>query len=368
VERPGVSLWGVDPKSGAVRWQTVLGSDWPLALQNKAQSEELTTLGMDGERMTLSASQLKAGGFLESTLPRPGEFRLPASVEQRLEGEGFTILVPGPNARQLLVSREGGAFRPIDLPVALGASPLIWGRDVLIPGDDGRAYLIDPTTGESRAEPFVPTFDRTHATSWRSPARLDDDAVVLVDDAGKVRRLTLVNDPRPRLVASAEVALGASLLADPASTGSAVVLATSDGRIRALSARDLSPVGAWPVESSLATFPTSRGSLAFATDRNGSVYAFGADGQRIWSNKLRGTSAVGAPAILDDSAWFLALDGSLHRFSLTDGSPLDRIELNLLPAGDLRTNGPDLVVPVANGTVRPLSLQEESGGKPSTSP
>ncbi|WP_406699924.1 PQQ-binding-like beta-propeller repeat protein [Singulisphaera sp. Ch08] len=368
IERPGVSLWGLDPKTGIVRWQTVLGSAWPLALQNTPRSDELTTLGMDGQRLSLSDRQLRAGGFLESTLPRPAEFRIPVGVERRLEGEGSTILVPGSSAKQLLVSREGGAFRPIDLPVALGASPLFWGRDVLIPGSDGRAYLIDPTTGESRAEPFVPDFDRTHATSWRAPARLDDDAVVLVDDAGKVRRLTLVNDPRPRLVASVEVSLGASLLADPVSTGSAIVLATSDGRLRSLAARDLSPIGAWPVESSLAMLPTSLGSLVFATDQSGGVYAFGADGQRIWSTKLRGTGAVSAPAILDDSVSFLTQDGVLHRLSLTDGSPLDRIELNLLPAGDLLTSGPDLVVPVANGTVRLLSLQKESGGKPSTSP
>ncbi|AGA29349.1 outer membrane protein assembly factor BamB family protein [Singulisphaera acidiphila] len=368
VEKQGVSLWGVDPRTGTVRWQTVLGSGWPLALQTRAQGEELTTLGMDGQRIQIPASQLKAGGFLESPLPRPGEFRIPASVERRIEEEGLTILVPGPNARQLLVSRESGPFQPIELPITLGAAPLAWGRNVLIPGSDGRAYLIDPTTGESKAEPFVPTFDRTHTTSWLAPARLDDDAVVLIDDAGKVRRLTVVNDPRPRLVASAEVALGASLLADPASTGSAVVLATSDGRIRALAARDLSPVGAWPVESPLAIFPTSVGSLVFATDLGGGVSAFGADGQRIWTTKLRGTVAASAPAILDDSAWFLTQDGSLHRLALANGSPLDRVELDLLPAGDLQTNGTDLVVPVANGTVRAFSLQKESGGKPSTSP
>lgn len=372
LERPGVSVWGVDPRTGAVHWQTVLGSAWPLALQSSPQSEDLETLGMDGQRLKITASQLKAGGFVESPLPRPGSFRLPTGVEHRLEGEGMTILVPEPHARQLLVSREGGAFQAIDLPVALGANPLLWGSNVLIPGDDGRAYLIDPHSGESRAEPFVPPFDRTHATSWRSPARLDEDAVVLVDDAGKVRRLTVVSDPRPRLVASAEVALGAGLLADPASTGSAIILAVSDGRIRALAARDLSPVGAWPMESALARFPTSLGSLVFATELGGGVSAFGADGQRIWSTKLRGTFAASAPAIQNDSAWILAQDGSLHRFALSDGAPLDRIDLNLLPAGDLRTNGPDLVVPVARGTVRALSLpnpeSKESGGKPSTSP
>lgn len=369
-ERPGVSLWGIDPQSGNVRWQTVLGSTWPIPWQSSTRSDDLTTLGTDGRTIALPAAQLRSGGFIESALPGPGEFRLPSAARQQLEleGDGLTVLVPSPNARQLLVRRDGGAFRPVELPAALGAAPLVWGRDVLVPGDDGRVYLIDPASGESKAEPFVPTFDRTHATTWRAPVRLDGDAVALVDDSGRVRRLTLVSDPRPRLTASAEVALDATLVADPASTGSALLLATSDGRIRALAARDFSPVGAWPVDAPLATGPTAVGSLAFATDQVGGVTAFGSDGQRLWSTTLRGTVAFTAPAIVGEACWFLTRDGSLHRLALADGSLLDRLELHLLPAGDLKTIGSELVVPVANGTVRPLNLQTQPGEKAATNP
>ena len=89
----------------------------------------------------------------------------------------------------------------------------------------------------------MPDYDRDKPTRWLAPALLEDDAVVLADDSGRVRRLTRPTDPRPRLVVTAEVNLGKGLRAAPAATGGAVVLATDDGQVRALAARDLSPLG-----------------------------------------------------------------------------------------------------------------------------
>jgi outer membrane protein assembly factor BamB len=365
---PGVSLWGIEPQSGSVRWQTVLGAPWPTGLAATPRGEGLTGQGPDGRTLALTADLLARGGFVEAPLPGPGKFRLPRGPVLRLEGNGFTVLVPGTGSRHLQVRTGAGAFRQIDLPTALGAAPLVWGRDVLVPGSDGRAYLIDPATGESRAEPFVPVFDRAHPTRWRAPVLLDADSVVLADEGGKIRRMSLVNDPRPRLVAAAEVSLGASLLADPAATAGAVVVATSDGRVRSLSARDLSPVGAWPLAAPLADAPASVDGHVFVADIDGGILALGGDGQRLWSSSLAGSVPYGPPLLREDSVWFLARDGSLRRHSLKDGTALDRIDLNLLPAGPLRTIGGDLVVAVGNGTVRPVSPTKDAGGTPSTAP
>lgn len=367
-ERPGVSLWGLEQQTGAVRWQTLLGTAWPLAPVGTPDGEKLTTLGFGGEPLSITGAQLGAGGFLKSSLPGPGEFRVPAGRVHRLEGDGMTVLVPSAEARHLLVRSGEGKFRRVELPVRLAADPLLWGSDVLIPGDDGRAYLIDPTTGESRAEPFVPVFDRARPTHWRSPVKLDDNAVALADDAGKVRRLSLVKDPRPRLTATAEASLGSGLIGDPTSTGAAIIVATLDGRIRALSARDLSPAGAWEMEAPLAMTPVAVGGRAFAADHARGVHAFANDGQRLWSATLRGGAATGPPVVRDDSAWFLARDGSVERLSLADGKSLDRIELDLLPAGSLSAVGDRLVVPVASGTLRLLNIEDQTkatiGGKP----
>jgi hypothetical protein len=55
-----------------------------------------------------------------------------------------------------------------------------------------------------------------------------------------------------------------------------------------------------------------------------------------------------------ESAWFLARGGALQRHALADGAPLDRLELDILPAGELQALGSQLVVPVGVGTFQTL--------------
>jgi hypothetical protein len=84
------------------------------------------------------------------------------------------------------------------------------------------------------------------------------------------------------------------------------------------------------------------------------VHVFAPDGQRLWSNSLRDGPSSGRPAVVGDSMWFLTRQGSLQRHALADGSPLDRLDLNILPVGDLQVVGAHLVVPAGLGTLRIL--------------
>src|SRR5262249_44296263 len=154
----------------------------------------------------------------------------------------------------------------------------------------------------SLAEPYVPQFDRDRQGSWRTPVILDRETVILADDAGRVRRISLKANPVPRLVADTETTLDHRIISDPASTGAAVLLATADRRVPSLAARDLSPVGAWALPAPLAGQPVGLGDGAFVMDKSGGVMAFGRDGQRTWSISL-GAEVIGAPSFLDQSAF-----------------------------------------------------------------
>jgi len=368
---PGVALWGLDPQTGRQVWRTVLGAPWPSPPRvDPAGGGSLTALGVDGRPIPLPKSLLATGGFVAAQLPRPGGFRLPAGSAARVDGPGWTAVAPALGSTRLLARAGGGEFREVRRPAPLGAAPLAWGRDLFVPGDDGRAYLIDPLTGESRAEPFVPPFDRAKPTRWRGAVKLGDDAVALADDSGRVRRLTRVEDPRPRLVVSAEATLGKPLAADPAATPSALVLVTADGRARALSARDLSPAGAWPLDAPLALPPAAVGGLTFLADTAGRVLALGPAAPRLWSADLNaaghagGSAALvaGAPAVRGDLVWFLAADGALHARSLADGRPAADLPLDVLPAGGPLAAGDDLYIPVGPGSLRRLTAEPERPG------
>jgi hypothetical protein len=267
----------------------------------------------------------------------------------------MTVIVPQPDSGSLWVQdpAKPGGWRETALPTATAAAPCVWREALLVVGTDNRVYLIDPVTNRSRAEPYVPQFDRDRQGVWRAPALLDGDTVVLADDVGRVRRLGVKTSPVSRLTAEAETTLDQRIIGDPASTGAAVLVATADRRVRALAARDLSPVGAWPLDAPLAGRPVGLGDGALVMDRAGGVMAFGRDGQRTWSVKLS-AEVVGVPQVVGRSILFLTADGILHARGRSDGAPLERRALGILPAGGPLAVGGEVMIAVAPGTIRPL--------------
>jgi outer membrane protein assembly factor BamB len=352
---PGTSLWGVEASTGTVRWRTVLGASWPVPLAESKTGDVLSTISSDGLELTLARDQLRKGGFVEQPLPSPGKFRLPTTTTQRLELEGATVIVPSADADKILV-REGssGEFRSVDLPAPLAAPALGWGGNLLVPGSDGRAYLIDPRTGLAAADPFVPPFDRSKPIHWRTPSALSGDAVLLPDSEMTLRRLSVDRTGRPRLTVTAEQKLDKPLDTDPASTGQALVIATEDGRVRSLASRDLGSVGSWPLDGKRWVGPVVVAEHAFVADDAGNVVAFAPDGRRLWSAKLPGTIAAGPPAVRDQEVWVVGTNGSLHRFALADGQPRAEIALDILPRGGLLAAGTDVVVPCGASSIRSL--------------
>jgi outer membrane protein assembly factor BamB len=254
-------------------------------------------------------------------------------------------------------------WREVVSPAAVAAEPLVWQGGVLIPAADGRIYLIDAVTGRSLAEPFVPQFDRDKQGNWLAPTLLDPETFVIADDVGRVRRLVLKTTPVPRMVVEAEKPVDSRIVADPAATGGAVLVATADGRVRSLAARDLSPVGAWPLEASIAGGPVGFPDGGLAADRAGGIMAFGRDGQKTWSIQL-GAEVVGTPQLLGHSLLILTSDGVLHLRARSDGAPLDRRSLGVLPAGGPIATGREAAIAVGPGTIRPLALESIGASNP----
>jgi outer membrane protein assembly factor BamB len=356
----GTALWGIDPESGGIAWKTVVGSAWPTSLARAGESGVLSALGSDGREFNVTPEQAARGGFVVLPVPRPGAFALPPGLRLRWERDGkpLSVVVPRPYSKELWVqdaARPGG-WRDLTLPAAVAADPVVWQEGLVVPGADARVYLIDPLTGRSLAEPFVPRFDRDRQGTWLAPTILDRDTVILADDVGRVRRLVRKTTPVPRLTSEAERALDSRIVAEPAATGGAVLVATADGRVRSLAARDLSPVGSWVLDASVAGKPVGLGDGGLVMDRAGGVLAFGRDGQKTWSIKL-GAEVAGAPQVVGRSLVILTSDGVLHLRARSDGAPMDRRALGILPAGGPIATGRDAMIPVAPGTIRPVALE-----------
>jgi hypothetical protein len=219
--------------------------------------------------------------------------------------------------------------------------------------------LIDPLTAQSKAEPLVPAFSRERRGRWLAPVPVGTSTVALADEAGKARLLMQRREPIPRLEVEAEKQLEKGIIADPSATAQAVILATSDQRVRVLSARDLSPIGAWPLAAPILGSPKAVEDRCFVYDSGGGVLALDRDGQRHWSIKLQ-APACGTPLIQGQRVWLLDREGRLHARLLADGSALEQRDLGVFPCGGPLSIGREALIPTARGTVQLTLLQPES--------
>jgi len=144
-----------------------------------------------------------------------------------------------------------------------------------------------------------------------------------------------------------------------------VLVATSDGKVRALVARDLSPASTIDLPAPLALGPVAVENHGFVSDVDGNVVTFAADGRKLWQTKL-GSSMSEPPALLDGAAWFFTRSGRVESRNLTSGVPLERLVLGVLPTEAPIVVGPMLIVPSGLGSFRPiLNPRNPSSVRPS---
>ena len=363
----GASLRGVDPSTGRIDWETVVGAPWPTTPVALGTGDALASVGLTGQPIRLTPAALQKGGFVVSNLPKPGDARVPEGTLLNLKAKDAdaSLIAPRPGADAVWTedASRPGRWNRVELPSTLAASPLFWRRALLVPGEDGRVYLIDPHTGRSRAEPLVPPFDRDHQGRWLAPCRTDDDVVFLAEESGRVRRVGLKPSPAPRMVVETETLLDQGIIADPACNDAAVVTATVDGRVRALSTRDLSPIGSWKLDAPILGDPLAVDGRIVVLDASGGVLLFGRDGQRAWSSTID-APAAGAPLVVGDALWILDRDGKAHGLAIADGKELAVRDLGVLPAGGLTVLGDDVFVPTGRSSLQPLALDRTTGAKP----
>ena len=362
----GVALRGIDPAGGKVEWETVVGAAWPTPPVRSADGDAIAFVDRAGRRIRLLQADLERGGFVQAMLPRPGDPHAPDGLLRTMarDGKEIALIVPGRGGE--VWAEDGsapGGWARTALPSPIAAPPLPWAGGLLVPGEDGRAYLLDPTTGRTDAEPFVPEFERDRIGAWLAPCPLDADSIVLADDAGRVRRLVIKAEPARKIVAEAETTLDGPIAADPACTATAVVVALVDGTVRALSARDLSAVGSWKLEAPLLRAPQAAGGSVVVLDAAGGVMLLGRDGRRAWATKLP-SPAAGSALMRGDVLWLPTQDGRARGLSLADGRESASLDLGAAPADGMIEVGPDVLVPTGRGVLQTLKRATTSEARP----
>lgn len=351
---PGVMLWGVDPTNGAIRWRTLLGAPWSAFPIAKTDGGGLVTLDAQGADLPIPMPLLESGGFVTFPLPSPATDRIPPGRIGWARARGKTFVLTNPASGVGLVrSGPSAESRPVQLP-SPPLGPLIpWGEDLLLTGSDGRIYRIDPASGTPTAEPLLPPFQRDGLIRWLRPIILSDEAAIVADRSGVIRRLvTRQTEPRA-LVIENETKLDIPIDADPAGGGEGLIVLTTDNRVRALTTRDLSASGAWDLSGSPVLGPVASGDLLFVGDSSGKLLAFDRDARRLWEAQLpAGSTIAGPPAVIGEEVWLTTSSCEMIRLSRSSGSEIERSPLDVLPVDGPIVSDSALILPTAPGTLQ----------------
>lgn len=356
-EGQGVALWGVNPADGKVAWRTVLGTPWVSPPSPAADGSGLVLAANDGRPMTIPLEKLKTGGFVAQPINKPGSPKFLSSGATILQLDGLTITVPSNTADHYLLSENGGAPTRVNLTEALAAPPTVWKGGLVLPAGNGWVYWVDPRNGEPKADPYMPAYDRSKPIQWRVPLVIDDESLLLTDSGGRIHRLIIREEPRPRLVAQPAdpLELGNAVVADPILVGGTAIVTTADDRVRGILTRDLGNAGAWKLEGARAAGPYRIGEGVLVGDESGRLLSIAGDTQTTWTSTPGSAPMAGPPALVGDAAWVVGRNGEFRKINLQDGSEAARLKAEFLPAGGLAAIGQEVAVFVGPGTIRLLT-------------
>ena len=349
---------GIEPETGADRLEdgrrrAVADS----ARAGPAGSSDLALFARDGRQVSIAAAQLAQGGFIVQVMPQPGEFALPAGLRLGLEAGGKTISAIVPETDRTICGSQdlakAGAGRRSACPLALAAEPVAWGGGVLIPGRDSRAYLIDPLTAPLDAEPFVPKFDRDHQGNWLTPAVIDRERSCWpMTSAGLPGRAQ--DDARPAPGRGSPDEARQRIIADPVSTGGAVIVVTADGRVRALAVRDLSPVGSWALEAPAGRLADRRRRRLFRHGPSRRRHGLRPRRQADLVDQAGGGGRRARRSVQDQSVWLLTRGRQAACPSPGPTARENRRRSGHLARRRIAQRAIDDLVAAGTGTIRPL--------------
>jgi outer membrane protein assembly factor BamB/TolA-binding protein len=351
---PGISVTAIDGDTAAVLWETLLAAPPAGALWQTPPPERLAIVTRAGALHVAGAAQLSghraAEAHLAGTLGNVHAIRMPAGAPA-----GLSAFLVG-NGRTLLVIDARGEeprVQPLSLTDPAVQEPTPFHGGLLVPTNAGQVLLIDAVHGGSLLEPFQPRLELGRLFDWGRPLLVGADEVVICDGRDRLYRLTVEQEPPPRLRAAAEANLLSPLSTPLVLHHGLVVGADAAGQLRAFELANLSAQSAATLGAAVAWGPAVASEHLLVATHAGELWCFGPDlNEPLWKRPLpHGPLAEGL--LSQDQAVLLATrSGTLYRVSLANGAVEQTVELRQpLAAGPLARNGQGLLVLAHDGAL-----------------
>jgi outer membrane protein assembly factor BamB len=325
--RAGVVVGALDTAKGSRIWETDLAIPPAGPPVVDASAKALTVASAEGylfhfdEAAIRSRVQDEPVPAEQMPTDRPG---LSASVDLGQGRSAFTA----PNSDRLLLYNpargpQAAQWIKLESPLACPIAPLSDG--FLAPLKIGQVYYLSANDGARIATPFQPRLEPGAELAYKRPIVVDARAArfLLSDGRDKIYLVGLVDQPQPHLEAVAEGNAGPYAIESPFVVlgNSAQAVAGGTHLIR-VELPSLKQVGEASLPAPAAWGPFAAGQAILVATADNQLLAVSPTGEITWKAALEHGDLAGAPLVLPDSVVLAYRKGVLERRALADGKPL----------------------------------------------
>jgi outer membrane protein assembly factor BamB len=326
---PGVIVSAIGAEQKEPYWEVHLAAPLVTEPMIDAQTGQITAVTAIGAIFQLERDRLQGQAVADQpTLAlKPMELRGPVAHVTPVK-DNLLVMASAGGETQLPVfdPREGKRFRWLFLPDPLAGPPLAYEDGLLVPCQAGQVFLLDPRSGDARAEPFQPALRSGVRVVWSRPVLDDEGKILLAEGHSGLYRIELRSQQKPHLAMLSQVDLAEPLASPVAVLGNTAYAVDDADSLVSFQLPKLTPGQPRPLAASSAWGPGRVGdSVLLATDDD-QLYCLDDGGKIVWQVALRYGPLAGAPLKTDDGYLLAATGGTIWRVEPTTGRELGRIE------------------------------------------
>lgn len=328
--QPDVLVGALNTQDGDRFWETRLAAPPAGAPVKDARSGRVRLFNRLGGLFDMPSDSFE-GRRVENAAALPDEpasaFPEPTNMTVLSSG-GLALSSASQDKRALIASNDASpALRWMPLPDPLGAPAIGFEGGLLLPGQLGQVFVLDPATGRHVVRPFQPRLVPGEEPRWTMPVPLGEHEVLLADGHSRLYRLGVGQKPEPHLVTLAEAGLPGPVVVPPAALAKTVYAVNGSAELMAFELPNLIVGKSWPLSTGLAWGPFAAGERVLVATVGGELLAFDDQQTLVWQVPWQHGHLAGAPLATDDGLLLSTMTGQIYRLDAASGNELASVDV-----------------------------------------
>lgn len=330
--RAGAVVAATDMDQGRTLWATELAMPPAGVPVVDDSAKTLTMANAEGSVFRFDEAALRSRVQDEPLAVSAMPEELPAITDAVDLGGGRAAFCAAGSDRLLMYnpsrSDQSAKWIKLESPLACAVTP--FGEGLLAPSRIGQVFYLSSADGSKLATPFQPRL-QPQTTLQYQPAKVVDAAArrfVIADGQEKIYVVAVVDRPQPHLEAVAEANSGPYRIESPVIVlGDAALAVAGGSHVVRFKLPSLEAAGESTLLAPVVWGPFRVGDAMLLATADEQLMAVSEAGKVTWQAPLEHGDLAGAPLALPDSVLMTYRKGIVERRAMADGKPLATLDL-----------------------------------------